>query len=181
MFYTYGTYLTSVGTSALQDCRAGLTSLSRPSQRSSCKRRWWTPTHPEKAIKRASRQVHLAHIESVCEDEDVGVELVGGEGKGQDLEVPDDPHPQEEPQVNAHCVHLLRPASLLVWRAGEKKELLVEMEISSLILEDVDGDEGKHGGVDDQQEQDGKVEPHKLAHASVEMATPEQLGGKDFI
>ena len=136
---------------------------------------------PWKGNQRASRKFHLAHIESVCEDEDVGVELVGGEGKGQDLEVPDDPHPQEEPQVDAHCVHLLRPASLLVWRAGEKKEFLVEMEICSLILEDVDGDEGKHGGVDDQQEQDGKVEPHKLAHASVEMATPEQLGGNDFI
>ena len=50
---------------------------------------------------------HLAHIESVCEDEDVGVELVGGEGKGDDLKVPDDAHPQEEPQVDAHGVHLL--------------------------------------------------------------------------
>ena len=63
---------------------------------------------------------HLAHIESVCEDEDVGVELVGGEGKGEDLKVPDDAHPQEKPQVDAHRVHLLRPTPLLVGGAEEK-------------------------------------------------------------
>ena len=67
---------------------------------------------------------HLAHIESVCKDEDVGVELVGGEGEGKDLKVPDDPHPQEEPQVDAHRVHLLRPTSLLVGGA-EGKNLFI--------------------------------------------------------
>ena len=70
-----------------------------------------------------TQSFHLAHIESVCEDEDVGVELVGGEGEGEDLKVPekkkkkkeeekkkkvpDDAHPQEESQVDAHSVHLL--------------------------------------------------------------------------
>ena len=68
------------------------------------------------------KSFHLAHIESVCEDEDVGIELVGGEGEGKDLKVPDDPHPQEEPQVDAHRVHLLRPASLL-GRAEEKERI----------------------------------------------------------
>ena len=94
---------------------------------------------------------HLAHIESVCEDEDVGVELVGGEGKGDDLKVPDDAHPQEEPQVDAHGVHLLWPTSLLVGSA-EKKEWFQDIKISSLVLEDVDGNEDKHGGVDEKQQ-----------------------------
>ena len=116
---------------------------------------------------------HLAHIESVCEDEDVGVELVGGEGEGEDLKVPDDPHPQEEPEVDAHRVHLLRPTPLLVGRAEGKNVFIVCTENFSPVFEDGDGNEGKHGGVDDEQQQDGKVKPDKLAHATVEMTTPE--------
>ena len=43
------------------------------------------------------------------------------------------------------------------------------------VFEDVDGNEGKHGSVDDEHQQDGKVKPDKLAHAAVEMTTPEQI------
>ena len=69
---------------------------------------------------------YLAHVEGVCEDEDVWVEVVGGEGEGEDLEIPDDPHPQEEPQVNAHRVHLLRPAAArLAGRAGKIKSFVL--------------------------------------------------------
>lgn len=127
----------------------------------------------------SKQSFHLAHIESVCEDEDVGIELVGGEGKGEDLKVPDDPHPQEEPQVDAHRVHLLRPASLLVGRAEETK-LIYGIEYFSPILEDVDGNEGKHGGVDDEEQQDWQVKPHKLAHTTIEMTAPEQNEVKVF-
>ena len=49
------------------------------------------------------------------------------------------------------------------------------MKKSSLILEDVDGYEDEHGGVDDQEHQDGKVEPHELPNATVEVTTPEQI------
>ena len=49
------------------------------------------------------------------------------------------------------------------------------MKKSSLILEDVDGYEDEHGGVDDQEHQDGKVEPDELPNATVEVTTPEQI------
>ena len=48
------------------------------------------------------------------------------------------------------------------------------IENSSLILEDVDGNEDKHCGVDEQEQQDWKVKPHKLAHTTIEMTAPEQ-------
>ena len=56
-----------------------------------------------------------------------------------------------------------------------KKMFLLDIENFSPVFEDVDGNEGKHGGVDDEQQQDGKVKPDKLAHATVEMTTPEQI------
>ena len=72
---------------------------------------------------------YLAHVEGVGEDEDVWVEVVGGEGEGEDLEIPDDPHPQEEPQVNAHCVHLLRAAAARLARRAGKINLLRMLNI----------------------------------------------------
>ena len=69
---------------------------------------------------------YLAHVEGIGEDEDVWVEVVGGEGEGEDLEIPDDPHPEEESQVDAHCVHLLRAAAArLARRAGKIKSFVL--------------------------------------------------------
>ena len=59
------------------------------------------------------RSVHLQHVQGVSEDKDVWVEVVGGEGEGEELKVPDDAHAKEEPQVDAHLVRLLRPTCFL--------------------------------------------------------------------
>ena len=53
-------------------------------------------------------------------------------------------------------------------------EFMASIEYFSPILEDVDGNEGKHGGVDDEEQQDWQVKPHKLAYTTIEMTAPEQ-------
>ena len=46
---------------------------------------------------------HLAHVQGVSEDENIGVKIVVAESKGENLEVPDDSHPEEE-TYNDHCL-----------------------------------------------------------------------------
>jgi hypothetical protein len=41
------------------------------------------------------------------------------------------------------------------------------------VPEHADSDDDEHDGVDDQQEEDGKVEPYEPAQTSVELAAPE--------
>jgi hypothetical protein len=40
------------------------------------------------------------------------------------------------------------------------------------VLDEVDHDEDEHGGVDEQHDEDGKVEPDELVHVTIEVTAP---------
>ena len=46
---------------------------------------------------------HLAHVQGVSEDENIGVKIVVAESKGENLKVPDDSHPEEKANDD-HCL-----------------------------------------------------------------------------
>ena len=46
---------------------------------------------------------HLAHVQGVSEDKNIGVKIVLAVSKGENLKVPDDPHPEEK-AYDDHCL-----------------------------------------------------------------------------
>ena len=77
-------------------------------------------------IQSESYKVHLKHVEDVrkvCPP--LGGSL-GVESKGQDLKIPDDPHAQEQPEVEEDPVQFLLPLSSLhcVYRTRFSKTYL---------------------------------------------------------
>ena len=47
---------------------------------------------------------YLAHVQGVGEDQPTRIRLQSREGKVEDLKVPGDAHPKEEPDVDQHLV-----------------------------------------------------------------------------
>jgi hypothetical protein len=56
---------------------------------------------------------HLAHVQGVGEDEAQAIDIFILKNPAEDLGVPDDAHPEEETQIDAHLVSQLFPAGLL--------------------------------------------------------------------
>ena len=50
---------------------------------------------------------HLAHVQGVSEDENIGVKIVVAESKGKNLEVPDDSHPEEKAYDDHRLISIL--------------------------------------------------------------------------
>ena len=62
---------------------------------------------------------HLAHVQGVSEDHPTRIGLKSSEGEVEDLKVPGDAHPKEEPDVDQHLVPLLVPAPAAAARTSK--------------------------------------------------------------
>ena len=62
---------------------------------------------------------HLAHVQGVSENHPTRMRLKSSEGEVEDLKVPGDAHPKEEPDVDQHLVPLLVPASAAAARTSK--------------------------------------------------------------
>ena len=63
------------------------------------------------AILRNLCYTHLAHVQGVSEDENIGVQIVVAESKGENLEVPDDSHPEKEADDDHRLISILASIS----------------------------------------------------------------------
>ena len=54
---------------------------------------------------------HLAHVQGVSENKDIGVKIVVAESKGENLEVPDDSHPEKEAYDDHRLISILASIS----------------------------------------------------------------------
>ena len=120
---------------------------------------------------------YLAHVQGVSEDHPTRIGLKSSEGEVEDLKVPGDAHPKEEPDVDQHLVPFdadLAAASAV--RARTTKQLIEKGEVYSLGLANVHHNVDEHAGVDEQKNKDWKVKPKKFAHTTIKVTATEKEG-----
>lgn len=121
------------------------------------------PEHVPLADKGDEHPDTLQHVEGVCEVVPLRLHVFLGQGEAQQLKVPDDPHTEEQSEVEAYFVKLFPPLPSF----GRFRHTF------PLSLDDIDCDVDEHPSVEKEHHEYWTIQPKELVQLAVEETTPE--------